>query len=171
MQITRYPQRMVRGHRLACPYPAARFSLQCSAKCALPMPPSAPQTLPGCLLLGICPHVLLLPSLCAAKWRFHQDNRDAPRSLSPIHGATASLLGTIATRQLMNYSKWHLFTKTQRRKPSSIPGLLSQGHQPCISQSLSNYQLHQGIREEEGASLWAGESFGRHVKWTSSPRR
>lgn len=42
------------------------------------------------------------PPPCAEMLGFHQDNRDAPRNLPPIQGATASLLGTIATRQLMN---------------------------------------------------------------------
>lgn len=67
-----------------------------------------------------------------------------------------TLLGTVATSQLINNSKWHLFTKTKKRKPSSVFWLLLQGAQPRISLTHSSYQLHQGIREEEGASLWAG---------------
>ncbi|KAK2517265.1 hypothetical protein Q9233_013293 [Columba guinea] len=35
--------------------------------------------------------------------------------------------------------------------------------QPHISLIHSSYQLHQGIREEEGASLWTGEPLGRNV--------
>ena len=170
VQITRCPQHMAGGHWVACPCPAAGLALQCPAECMLPLLPSAPQTLPG-HLLGICPQALSLPSPCAAMLGFHQDNGDAPRSLSPIQGATASPPGDHCHQPTHNNSKWHLFTKNKRRKPSSILWLLPQGAQPCISVTHSSYQLHQGVREEEGASLWAGESLGRHVKLTSSRRR
>jgi len=62
-------------------------------------------------------------------------------------------------------------TKTQRRRPSSIPWLVSQGPQPCISPTPSYCQLHQGIREEEGVLLWASELLGRHIKLTPNLRR
>lgn len=73
------------------------------------------------------------------------------------------LLATTATSQVINNSKWRLFTKIKGRKPSFMLWFLPKRVQPCISLIHSSYQLHQGIREEEGASLWAGEPLSRNV--------
>lgn len=129
------------------------------AECTFPLPPSVPQTLPEHLLLDIC----LCPPCVLQCWVSTRTMEMFPGAFLQCRVRQHPLLATIATSQLMNNSKWHLFTKIKRRKTSFILWFFPKGVQPHISLIHSSCQLHQGIREEEGASLWAGEPLGRNI--------